>query len=221
MKLLVSQSNYIPWRGFFDLVKAADIYIIYDSMQYTKNDWRNRNLIRKNDGKQWLTIPCGSSISRPINSVMPTQSNWNIKHLASLKHVYSKSPFWKEFGSSISNIYQALHGASLSHVNETLIRFALEIENITTEVIRDTDIINHNELMAMDRSERLLRLSQLVSASTYLSAPAAKNYLNTSTFRKAGIEVEFFVYPKYSLYHPFDSELSWIDTLLYRGSLFK
>ena len=221
MKLLISQSNYIPWRGFFDLIRSADVYIIYDSMQFTKNDWRNRNLIRNQIGKQWLTVPCGSSISRSIYNVNPTNPNWNSKHASTLKHTYSKSPYWDDFGKDILNVYQDLKGLSLSQVNQALIRFILDIENISTHVIRDVDVMNQDELMSLDRSERLLQLSKLVKASTYLSAPAAKDYLKTSIFQDSGVEVEFFNYPKYPIYHPLECELSCIDTLLYRGSLFK
>ena len=138
-----------------------------------------------------------------------------------LKHTYSKSPYWDDFGKDILNVYQDLKGLSLSQVNQALIRFILDIENISTHVIRDVDVMNQDELMSLDRSERLLQLSKLVKASTYLSAPAAKDYLNTSIFHDSGIEVEFFDYPKYPIYHPLECELSCIDTLLYRGSLFK
>ena len=111
-------------------------------MQFTKNDWRNRNVIRNKIGKQWLTIPYGSSISRSIYSVNPTNPNWNFKHASTLKHTYSKSPYWDDFGKDILNIYQDLTGLSLSQVNEALIRFILDIENISTHVIRDVDVMN-------------------------------------------------------------------------------
>ena len=62
MKAAILQSNYIPWKGYFDLMNRADVFIIYDEVQYTKNDWRNRNKIKTANGLVWLTIPVRQSI---------------------------------------------------------------------------------------------------------------------------------------------------------------
>lgn len=56
-KIAILQSNYIPWKGYFDLINMVDEFILYDDVQYTKNDWRNRNKIKTSQGLQWLTIP--------------------------------------------------------------------------------------------------------------------------------------------------------------------
>lgn len=56
-KVAIVQSNYIPWRGYFDLIAFVDEFIIYDDMQYTKRDWRNRNRIKTSQGLQWITVP--------------------------------------------------------------------------------------------------------------------------------------------------------------------
>ena len=69
MKLAISQSNYIPWRGYFDLIASVDRFVLYDTVQFTKNDWRNRNLIKTQAGVQWLSIPVGANIRRTIQEV--------------------------------------------------------------------------------------------------------------------------------------------------------
>ena len=56
-KIAILQSNYIPWKGYFDIIQKSDVFVIYDEVQYTKNDWRNRNLIKTPNGLEWLTIP--------------------------------------------------------------------------------------------------------------------------------------------------------------------
>lgn len=55
--IAILQSNYNPWKGYFDLIALADIFVIYDEVQYTKNDWRNRNHIITLQVVQWITIP--------------------------------------------------------------------------------------------------------------------------------------------------------------------
>jgi len=55
-RVAILQSNYIPWKGYFDIIGMVDEFIIYDEVQYTKNDWRNRNKIKTPTGAQWITI---------------------------------------------------------------------------------------------------------------------------------------------------------------------
>ncbi|MCP9890254.1 WbqC family protein [Cyanobium sp. Aljojuca 7D2] len=224
MIVFISQSNYIPWRGFIDIIRHADIYVVYDSMQYTKNDWRNRNLIRNNGKAHWLTIPCGSSISRRIDEVYPTAPSWNAKHFLTLKHCYSQAPYWPRYADQLSEIYSGFENMSLSEINTKLIQYILMLSNAQTIVIKDTDIISIDELLALERSERLASLCRHLSADTYLTAPAAKSYLNEDWFLAFGIKVEFFQYPRYSPYLTNDlpslRELSWVDPLMHTGRLF-
>ena len=56
-RVAILQSCYIPWKGYFDLIHMVDEFILYDDVQYTRRDWRNRNQIKTAQGKQWLTIP--------------------------------------------------------------------------------------------------------------------------------------------------------------------
>lgn len=224
MIVFISQSNYIPWRGFVDIVRHADIYVVYDSMQFTKNDWRNRNLIRNNGKAHWLTIPCGPSISRRIDEVYPTSPNWTIKHFQTLRHCYSKTPYWELYASQLFEIYNSLGNLSLSEINTKLIQCILKICNVPTVVVRDKDLIPTEELLALDKSQRLASLCNHLSADTYLSAPAARSYLSEEHFLAHDIKVKFFEYPRYSPYLPNEStslpELSWIDALMYTGQLF-
>ena len=142
MKIVISQSNYIPWRGFIDLISQADIYIAFDSMQFTKNDWRNRNLIRNRNSTQWLSIPCGQSISRSIDEVFPVRSNWFIKHAETIRHCYSNAPYWSIYGKILLDNYKLLGAMSLSQLNIELIKLALELNNSKTSIL---NFSNHHQ----------------------------------------------------------------------------
>ena len=74
------QSSYIPWKGYFDMLLQADLFVFYDDVQYTKDDWRNRNRIKTKDGPQWLTIPCGAPRDRLICDVRIESDYWQRKH---------------------------------------------------------------------------------------------------------------------------------------------
>ncbi|WKL03999.1 WbqC family protein [Paenibacillus amylolyticus] len=69
-KVAVLQSNYLPWKGYFDIINDVDTFIFYDDVQYTKNDWRNRNKVKSTTGAQWLTIPVNNSNDSLICEVM-------------------------------------------------------------------------------------------------------------------------------------------------------
>jgi len=210
--------------GFIDLIRHADVFVIYDSMQFTKNDWRNRNLINCNNSAHWITIPCGQNISRSIDEVYPINNDWAKKHWQTIRHCYARSRYWNLYSRDLENIFTSLGGDSLSNVNYALLKYILEVEQIGTLIVRDVDIIPRKILASMERTERLIQICLELSASGYLSAPAAKNYLNVSEFQAKNIPVRFYDYPIYKsqatmtgLARP---NLSWVDTLMNWGRLF-
>jgi hypothetical protein len=80
-KIAILQSNYIPWKGYFDLIQMVDEFVLYDNVQYTKNDWRNRNKIKTPNGTQWLSIPVrGESLTQLIQDTKVVNNNWRKKH---------------------------------------------------------------------------------------------------------------------------------------------
>jgi hypothetical protein len=95
-KVAILQSNYIPWKGYFDLIAAVDEFILYDDMQYTKNDWRNRNRIKTPDGLKWITIPIGDKIKYRIRDVELVNNGWNINHWKMIHSNYARANYFKE-----------------------------------------------------------------------------------------------------------------------------
>ena len=100
-KVAIIQSNYIPWKGYFDIINKADLFIFYDDVQFTKNDWRNRNKIKTPSGPIWLTVPCGASISRLIHEVEIEEPSWQKKTLEIDRSELSKGSFL----SSVQGIF--------------------------------------------------------------------------------------------------------------------
>lgn len=96
MKIGALQTAYLPWLGFFDQIFQCDLFIIYDDLQYTKKDWRNRNKIKTSDNAQWLTVPVVSKNShkKKINEIdIAPDMPWAEQHWQAIKMNYSKSPF--------------------------------------------------------------------------------------------------------------------------------
>ena len=121
-RVAVLQSNYLPWKGYFDIIHSADLFIFYDDIQFTKNDWRNRNKIKTQSGPAWLTIPVGGDLNRLINEVTLQDQRWAVKHLKSIQQYYSRAPFFKRYQDFLEDVYLNRQWSHLSKLNQYLIQ---------------------------------------------------------------------------------------------------
>jgi len=217
-KIAILQSNYIPWKGYFDLINQVDEFILYDDAQYTRRDWRNRNKIKTPQGLQWLTIPVATkgNYKQKINEIKLSDSNWKITHWKTLQRNYSKAPFFSDYGGIFSSLYLENSYSYLSEVNEQFIRKINSILGIKTHIRHSSEFI-----LEEDRTDRLLGICQQCNAQVYLSGPAAQEYFDLSKARERGIEVEWMSYegyPEYNqLYPSFEHNVTILDLLFNEG----
>lgn len=217
----VIQSNYIPWKGYFDIINKVDSFVLFDEVQFTKRDWRNRNQIKTPNGLQWLTVPVnsGGKFEQKISEVEITDQKFIRKHLNAIICNYSKSSHFDSVFPLIEGWYsEVVHTASLSEMNRLLLESVCELLHI------QTPLIPSNTLPLRDgKNDRLLSILQALGATTYLSGPAAKSYLNVDLFNSHGIEVEWMDYSSYAAYPqlhgPFTHNVSIVDMLLNCGTM--
>ncbi|MBI9062177.1 MAG: WbqC family protein [Marinilabiliaceae bacterium] len=217
-KIAILQSNYIPWKGYFDMINMVDTFVIYDEVQYTKNDWRNRNIIKTKQGLQWLTIPCMQySIDQTIDQTQINLTNWNKKHWQTIKTVYGKAPFFNQYKALFEELYLSCNSNALSEINYQFIKAITELLDINTKIIYSKDLNVTGE-----KSERLVKICQKLNTDIYLSGPAAKNYLNESLFSEKNIKVEWMDYSDYKAYSqmhpPFEHGVSILDLIFNTGA---
>lgn len=216
-KVAILQSNYVPWKGYFDLIASVDEFIIYDDVQYTKNDWRNRNQIKTPTGRQWLTIPVRQGLDQTIREVEIANPRWPDKHLKTLQANYSRAPYFEEVSEFLAPIYAQGSSGSLSAINVLFIKSICEFLQICTQIsdVREFDVSG-------DRNERLVALCQATNADCYVSGPSAQGYLNTKLFAAQNLRVEWFDYSNYAAYTqlwgPFVHHVSVLDLLYNCGS---
>lgn len=218
-KVAISQSNYIPWKGYFDLIASVDIFVLYDDMQYTKRDWRNRNKIQTANGSQWLTIPVDvkGKYYQKINETLVAEQSWRRKHWAAICQNYSKAPYFKTYEEIFKHLYLESSETSLSKINYDFLKVICNILGI------DTKLVLSDEFELVDgKSERLLGICKDLDADIYLSGPAAKEYLDEELFSNEGITVEWMEYasyPEYSQQHsPFEHYVTVLDLIFNEGS---
>nr|WP_216293994.1 WbqC family protein [Delftia acidovorans]MCA1068308.1 hypothetical protein [Delftia acidovorans] len=216
-KVVILQSNYIPWKGYFDLINDADEFIFYDDVQYTRNDWRNRNVIKTAQGLHWLSVPVGSDRDRLVCDVEIKDHSWQIKHYKTLVANYGKSPFFEMYQPFLKELYIDTHWVKLSDLNQFIIK---SVSNRFLGI--DTVFRDSRELVATGKKqERLLEILRKVDARTYISGPAAKNYIESAGFEAEKIELvwkDYSGYPAYpQKYLQFEHGVSIFDLLFNVG----
>ena len=213
----ILQSNYIPWKGYFDLINSCDVFVLYDDMQYTKNDWRNRNKIQTKQGLKWLTIPVRQErLSQRINETKISDARWNRKHWTTITHNYTKARYFNDYKELFEDLYLNMQEELLSEVNYRFIVAINEIMGVDTVIKKSSEF-----KLAQGTSERLLDICKTLDADVYLSGPAAMDYLDLQLFQREGIGVEWMNYDNYSVYgqlhQPFETGESRLELIFNEG----
>jgi hypothetical protein len=221
MNVVILQPSYIPWRGYFDQIRRADLFIFYDDVQYDKHGWRNRNQIKTAQGKQWLTIPvhsAGVTQGVPIDQVKIDWSKpWAKNHLKALTISYNKAPFFKNYLPLLESFYARRDELIADFTIETTIALTRELGNNHTRFMRSS------ELDGIDgqKTDRLIQILTRVGAKHYISGPSAQDYIEAEKFAAANITLEYmqYDYPEYpQLYPPYDPFVSVLDLVFMVGS---
>lgn len=217
----IIQSNYIPWLGYFDMIKAVDVFVFYDDMQYTRRDWRNRNKIKTAQGLSWLTVPVTvkGRFEQKINETKVRDSGWAAKHLRALRLSYGRAEAFAEGIDWLVSLYErAQKYEFLSEINHFFIGEICQRLGITTPLIdsREFEIYGH-------KSEALLSvLDGIGGVQTYLSGPSAKAYLDGELFKERGYQVEWMSYDHYQpypqLFGEFERGVTVFDLILNTGT---
>jgi hypothetical protein len=218
-KIAILQSNYIPWKGYFDIINMVDEFILYDDMQYTRRDWRNRNQIKTANGLQWLTIAVDSKgkFYQKINETKVSDPKWAHDHWKTICYSYAKAPYFKTYAPLLEQLYaQAGNMEYLSQINHLFLTEICKLLGIQTRITWSSDYT-----LVDGKTERLAGLVASAGGSYYLSGPAAKDYIVDEVFEKAGIQlayIDYSGYPEYPQLHgDFTHNVSILDLLFMTG----
>ena len=218
-KVAILQSNYIPWKGYFDMIASVDEFILFDDMQFTKNDWRNRNKIKTQNNLLWLTIPVKFSkrFGQKICETEISDIRWADKHWKTIQTYYGKAKHFSEVGSMLHSLYNdAKKFNKLSQINYFFIHEIARLLGIDTKISFSMDY-----KLGRGRNENLIELLNQAKADLYLSGPSAAEYIDEEVFKKNGIQLQWMSYTGYPEYkqvnQPFEHSVSIIDLLLCVG----
>jgi len=193
----IVQSNYIPWKGYFDMIAAVDEFILYDDMQYTRRDWRNRNQIKTPLGLQWLTVPVKvkGKYHQTIRETEIDGSKWRAAHWTALCKNYRRAAHFGTFAETLEPLYLQTDYSFLSQLNRTLIEWVCKQLGIKTKLSNSWDY-----KLGEGKTERLADLCLQAGGGEYVSGPAAKDYVDTSVFSCRGVKLTWFDYSGYPEY---------------------
>lgn len=216
--IAIIQPNYIPWKGYFDIINSVDEFFILDVVQYTRRDWRNRNRIKTQHGVKWLTIPVDvkGRFHEKIKDVKISDKDWGIRHWATISANYAKTPYFRMIGPRLKDLYLKNSETYLSRINYSFIKCINSILGITTR-ISWCDYYDENREATLN----LMDICKQAKATIYVSGPTAKNYFDENRLLKENIRVEWFDYSGYQPYDqpypPFDHHVSILDLIFCMG----
>ena len=217
MRVVINQSNYLPWKGYFDLIHDADLFIFLDDVQFTKNDWRNRNRIKASRGCEWITIPVGQNIRRLVCEVEMPGSDWARQHWGIIERSYRQAPYFEKYAPFFMEVFLRMRWKYLSELNQYLVKaIGKNFFDLKTKFLdsRDFQIQTRGQ-------DRVINLLKQVGARTYISGPAGKTYLEPERFATEGLSLQwkdYSGYPEYSqMYPPFEHAVSILDLLFSMG----
>jgi hypothetical protein len=218
-KISILQPGYIPWLGFFEQIANCDVFVVLDNVQFTKNDWRNRNRIKTKNGVHWLTVPVLHNFGQQINEVLiDDKAGWQRKHRQSLQAWYGRSKYFKDYFVEFEKVYSK----SWKYVVDVDIEITLLINHllgIDTMITRSSEL----GLVSTGRQFRLIEICEKLRADIFYEGKSGKSYMDTDLFMRAGVSVNFQDY-EHPYYHQlwmkeqgFISHLSVVDLLFNCG----
>jgi hypothetical protein len=217
MIVCIMQPTYLPWLGYFDLIDQSDVFVLLDTVAFSRQSWQQRNRIATPQGPLWLTVPVQRDPDQPIAEVMIDNARpWRRKHWASLEMNYRRAPFWPEYSPELRHIYDR-EWTSLAQLNIELIRLLCRLAAIPA------DFVPASALGPLDggRDARLVEICRHLGGDTYLSPLGALAYLEADTgFAAAGIDLTFQNYRHPTYLQPgtaFQAQLSFVDALMNVG----
>lgn len=219
MIVTIHQPEHLPWLGFFDKIRQADVWVVLDHVQYRKNYFQHRNRILGDLGPIWITVPVlgKGRFGQPMNAVRidnETNPRWRHKCWSTIVQHYGKAPYFQDHQPFFADLY-GREWTSLAELNETIIEYLIGALGFNVRRIRSSELGAEGA-----RGDLLLRICQEMGATTYLSGISGREYLDFCQFAAAGIEVRVqeFHHPVYrQLHQPFVPCLSAIDLLFNCG----
>lgn len=216
MKGSIHQPNFIPYLGFFNKFKNSDVFVLYDTAQYSKNDYHNRNSIKTSNGVVWLTIPVSVKLGDSIKDVLIADQSFRKRHLRSIELNYKKANFFDQVFPDIAKLYEGTETALLDF-NIKFLKYFFDIIDSQKKIVLTSQINISSDVKS---TAALIEILNKIAADSYISGAGARNYLDEKMFESSGIKLYWqdFHHPIYEqLWGDFLPNMSVLDALFNVG----
>jgi hypothetical protein len=216
MKAAIIQPNYLPWKGYFDIIHDVDVFVFLDDVQYTRRDWRNRNRVKTPGGTKWISVPVLGGINQQIfEAKIDYSQDWRKNHKNTLHHCYASAPYYDSYCKDIFDIFRQRF-ETLSDLNLFSIKKIAHILEIGTEMVNSRDLFSGGA-----KDDKIIEICKRIGADSYLTGPAAKGYINEEKFSATKIDLlfkDYTGYPEYTqLWGDFEPAVSIVDVIFNCG----
>ncbi len=213
----VHQPNYLPYLGFFEKAFRSDVFILYDTTQFKKNDWQNRNKICTPKGWDWITVPVVHEFGLPIKETKinnPAKSL--IKNWRALQTNYGRAPHFKKYSARLAEIYST-DFEFISDLNCTLITTIAGFLGLNTKFIKSSDLLP----LTSKSTQALIDMTKLCGADTYIAGSEGINYMDMDLWNSSGLKIIFqkYSHPVYKQFNnpEFQTHMNVLDLLFNFG----
>ncbi|WP_353777937.1 WbqC family protein [Winogradskyella sp. 3972H.M.0a.05] len=221
MKVAIMQPYIFPYLGYFHLVDAVDTFVFYDDVNFVKKGFINRNRILLNNQAHTFSIPCKSiSQNKRINK---TFLNFDLperkKLIHTLEHAYKKAPFYGEIMNTIEPLLMDTNQQTIADIASESIK--LISEYLKLETAFQYSSVEYSDTVNLNRTERLIEISNQVGAKTYVNAIGGKDLYTKQEFEDKGLQLKFVnsnLRPYKQFENEFVSSLSIIDVLMFNDT---
>jgi hypothetical protein len=219
-KVIITQSNYIPWKGYFSTMRHATHIVLYDDAQYTRRDWRNRNKIITPNGPSWLSIPIDvkGKFHQKVNEAKVKDKGWALDHWNKICQNYKKSDNFQQYSKEFETLYtETLKECEfLTDINRQMLQKCIELLDINIEILDSRDFEIHG-----GKTGKLINICKDLGADEYFTGPAAKGYIDEEMFVENDIKLSYYNLDNFPIYKQlwdgFDHNVSILDMFFNLG----
>jgi hypothetical protein len=217
MKLAIMQPYFLPYIGYFQLIGAADRFVIYDNIKYTKKGWINRNRRLQNGTDVMFSLPlkkASDSLNVVERELSPDYDRDVL--LNQFKGSYARAPHFTEIFPLLERIARYGDTNLFHYIHHSVAEICAHL-GIRTEIVVSSTVDVNPELKAQDK---VIGLCRALGADVYLNPIGGLELYDHSTFREKGIELQFlkprpFEYEQ--LGAPFVPWLSIVDVMMFNA----
>lgn len=217
MKLAIMQPYFLPYIGYFQLIRSADVLVLYDNLKYTKKGWINRNRILQNQAEAMLSLPLkNDSDFLDIGQRSLADSFDRAKLLRQLQSAYRAAPFFSETWPLLQQIMACDSNNLFVFLHRSITAICQHLGLQTRILVSSTIPIDHQ----LKSQDKVLALCRQLGAEHYINTIGGQELYSRVAFQAQGIQLHFirarpFEYAQMG--NGFIPWLSMVDVMMFNG----